>query len=192
MALPDLTGQNIQNTYQRVVQKDENGQLFDGTGSLIPLQIDGSDLIVSGAVRAQSYIVSESVTVVTSGSTVFGNSTDDTHRFTGSLNVSGSLSVDGVTTGDTNTYLRKSFVHKSNAITATTASFTAVTASAPTGLTATSENDFIFFLNGQYMEHDALKIHQAGATFQLHVDTDSIGYELEDDDEIMAMGKFNS
>ena len=42
------------------------------------------------------------------------------------------------------------------------------------------------------MEHDALKIHQAGSTFQVHVDTNSIGYELESDDEIMAWGKFNS
>ena len=106
MALPNFTDQKIQDTYQRVVQKGENGQLFDGTGSLIPLQIDGSDLIVSGAVRAQFYIVSESVTVVTSGSTVFGNSTDDTHRFTGSLNVSEHVTSDefkiniGVQTAD--------------------------------------------------------------------------------------------
>ena len=155
-----------------------------------------TDLQVKGDIFAENYVVSSSIVSMSvqqaCGSTRFGDTIDDTHQFTGSLNVSGSLSVDGVTTGDTNTYLRKSCVHKSNAITATTASFTAVTASAPTGLTATSENDFIFFLNGQYMEHDALKIHQAGATFQLHVDTDSIGYELEDDDEIMAMGKFNS
>lgn len=34
MALPDLTGQNIQDTYQRVLQTD-NGTLRDGTGSLI-------------------------------------------------------------------------------------------------------------------------------------------------------------
>ena len=33
MTLPNFTDQKIQDTYQRVVQKDENGQLFDGTGS---------------------------------------------------------------------------------------------------------------------------------------------------------------
>jgi len=128
-----------------------------------------------------------------SGSTIFGDTIDDTHQFTGSVNISGSLSVDGVTTGDTNSYLRKQFVKKASGITGTsTASFSAITASAPTGLTATNEQDFVFFLNGQYMEHDALKIYQAGSTFQLHVDTDSIGYELESDDEIIAQGKFNS
>ena len=34
MALPDLTGQNIQDTYQRVLQTD-NGAITDGTGSLL-------------------------------------------------------------------------------------------------------------------------------------------------------------
>ena len=47
--------------------------------------MSGNDVIVPGAVRAQSYIVSESVTVVTSGSTVFGNTSDDTHLFVGSV-----------------------------------------------------------------------------------------------------------
>ena len=41
MALPDLTGQNIQDTYQRVLQTD-NGTLRDGTGSLV------DELIVPG------------------------------------------------------------------------------------------------------------------------------------------------
>ena len=93
MAVNDFSNQNIQDTYQRVVQTDGT-DLADGTGSLLPIKFNGPDLIVSGAVRAQSYIVSESVTVVTSGSTVFGNSTDDTHRFTGSLNVSEHVASD--------------------------------------------------------------------------------------------------
>ena len=42
------------------------------------------------------------------------------------------------------------------------------------------------------MEHDAITIQQASSTFYLKVDTDSIGYELESDDEILAWGKFNS
>ena len=74
-----------------------------------------------------------------------------------------------------------------------TASFTAVTASAPDTLSSTNENDFLFFVNGQYMEHDALTIQQANATtFLLKVDNSSIGYDLETDDEIVALGKFNS
>ena len=89
--------------------------------------------------------------------------------------------------------MRKQFVKTSSSITGvSTASFTAVTASAPSGLSSTNENDFIFFINGQYMEHDALEVQQAGSNFLLKVNNSSIGYDLESDDEIIAIGKFNS
>jgi hypothetical protein len=99
-------------------------------------------------------------------------------------------------------YLRKCFVKKAASYTGSatfgdfsgfkTGSFNAITASAPTGFSATNENDFIFFLNGQYMEHDAITIKQSGSLFQVEVDTDSIGYVLEASDEILAWGKFDS
>jgi len=185
----------------------------------------GGDLIVSGTLTAQEIhteFVSASV-MFTSGSTKFGDTLDDTHIFTGSIALTGSLVINGysvneisndatladnsatalvtenavknytTTTVDAEqTYLRKSYVKTSTSISATTASFTAVTASAPVTMTGTTEDDFIFFINGQYMEHDALSIRQAGSTLQLHVDTGSIGYVLESDDEIFAYGKFNS
>jgi len=159
-------------------------------------QVD-TDWVVLGDITANNYIVSSSTTHMTtsfsSGNTRFGDTIDDRHEFTGSVNITGSLSVGGVTTGDTNSYLRKQFVKKANSITTpSTASFTAVTASAPNGITATSEQDFVFFINGQYMEHDALEIQQAGSTFKLLVNIDSIGYDLESDDEIIAWGKFNT
>ena len=99
MALPNFTDQKIQETYQRVLQTDGEN-IYNGTGSVLPLKIDGPDLIVSGAVRAQSYIVSESVKVVTSGSTIFGDSIDDTHIFTGSLNTTGSITTAGYISSD--------------------------------------------------------------------------------------------
>ena len=99
-------------------------------------------------------------------------------------------------------YLRKQFVKSAVSYTGSatfgdfagfkTGSFNATTASAPTGFTATTENDFIFFLNGQYMEHDAITIKQSGSLFQVQVDTDSIGYVLEASDEILAWGKFDA
>ena len=95
--------------------------------------------------------------------------------------------------GSFSTYLRKQYVKISTTlVNSATASFTAVTASAPGSMTSTTEHDFLFFINGQYMEHDALEIQQASTTFYLKVDTDGIGYELESDDEILAWGKFNS
>ena len=91
------------------------------------------------------------------------------------------------------TFLRKQFIKSSTSITApSTASFNAVTASAPSNLTSVSKNDFVFFINGQYMEHDAIDIEQNSTNFLLKVNNDSIGYDLETDDEILAIGKFNS
>ena len=90
-------------------------------------------------------------------------------------------------------YLRKNFVKVAAGISGSnTASFEAVTASAPTGMTSTSENDFIFFMNGQYMEHNAIEVEQNGTSFLLKVDVSGIGYNLESDDEIIAHGKFDS
>jgi hypothetical protein len=59
-------------------------------------------LTVSGNLTAQQFIVSSSVTFLTtsfsSGSTRFGDSSDDNHNFTGSVLMTGSLTV--VTTGN--------------------------------------------------------------------------------------------
>jgi len=201
---------------------------LDVTGSVTTtgnLTVNGTATI-TGILTAQEFhteFVSASI-IYTSGSTKFGDDTTDTHEFTGSLDVTGSLSVNSYNiteisndttladsstaalvtenatktyiddqTDDHQTYLRKQFVKTTSSITIpATASFTAVTASAPSSLTSTSENDFIFFINGQYMEHDAISIQQSASTLLLKVDNDSIGYDLETDDEILAIGKFNS
>jgi hypothetical protein len=101
MALNNLTGQNIQDTYQKVVQTDGTN-LADGTGSLLPISFNGNDVIISGSLTAHQYIVSSSVTNITiatlSGSTTFGNSTDDTHTFTGNITASGNISASGTIT----------------------------------------------------------------------------------------------
>ena len=198
------------------------------TGSLTTsgnVTVSGN-MTVLGTLTAQEFkttFVSSSI-LFESGSTKLGDTTNDTHERTGSLNVTGSWSLNGYeineisndsgltdqstttlvteaamagfTAGsvtDKQNYLRKSFYKSSNGILSTaTASFTAVTASAPAGFSDTNENDFLFFINGQYMEHDALTIQQSGSVFLLQVDTDGIGYELEADDEILSIGKFNS
>jgi len=60
--------------------------------------IDGN-LIIDGDITAQQYIINSTVTNVTmsfsSGSTIFGDSTDDTHLFTGSVTASGNISASG-------------------------------------------------------------------------------------------------
>ena len=184
---------------------------------------------INGTLFAKEFhtkVISSSI-IYQSGSTQFGDTLDDTHQFSGSVNITGSFTFNGTTiteiSNDTGlvdssqtalvtehavkayannvtasvaleqTYLRKNYYKVTNSISVpSTASFNAVTASAPATLSSTTENDFIFFINGQYMEHDAITIQQAGTNLLLKVDNASIGYNLETDDEIVALGKFNS
>ena len=57
MALPNLSGSNIQDTFQRVLQTD-NGTLRDGTGSLVTLTniTVSNDINASGIITATSFI----------------------------------------------------------------------------------------------------------------------------------------
>ena len=89
-------------------------------------------------------------------------------------------------------YLRKNFNKSALSISNNTSSFTAFSASAPDGITATNENDFLFFNNGQIMEHDALQVQQSGSNFLLIVDPSSLGYNLDSLDEIKAWGRFEA
>lgn len=157
-----------------------------------------------------------------SGSTQFGNSLDDIQNITGSASITGSLSVAGYSITEisndstlvdessvgvvteyatkqffaplfvNSTYLRKSFSHTGSLLNTNTASFTAITASAPDGFTATNEDDFIFFLNGMLMEQDALTVQQSGSNFLSKIDTSALGFTLNAADELVAFGKFNS
>lgn len=77
------------------------GTTVQVTGSL---NVNGAintvgNLTVQGNITAEQYIVSTSIYYVTqsynSGSHIFGNSLDDTHQFTGSVLITGSLSVSG-------------------------------------------------------------------------------------------------
>ena len=167
--------------------------------------------------------VTQSFTVFESGSTKFGDDVSDVHNVTGSLKTSGSFVLNGYSvneiSNDTNmadesttafvtenamkdyintemvgaTYVRKSFVHTGSYSAAATSSFTAVTASAPSGYTATSEEDFMFFVNGMLIEHDAMTMVQKTSTnLELRLDTSALGYSLESDDEVVGFGKFNS
>ena len=94
----DLTNKNIQDTFQNLLQRTgSDNRLYDLTGNEI------GDLKISGSLTAQQYVVSSSVTNITtqelSGSTTFGNSSDDTHLFTGNITASGNISSSGTIIG---------------------------------------------------------------------------------------------
>ena len=83
---------------------------FQSLGIHNTLFVSGN-IITSGSVVAEQYIVNSSVTNLTqsfsSGSTIFGDTTDDKHRFTGSIEITSSLltidSVGGVSGSLTST-----------------------------------------------------------------------------------------
>ena len=105
------------------------------------------DLTITGTLTANTYVVSSSVTYLTqsfsSGSTRFGDSSDDTHIFTGSVNISGSttlqtLSADVINATTINATVSGSIdqaTTASNAATASTVNFNG-------GLTTTSDVQF--------------------------------------------------
>ena len=169
--------------------------------------------------------VTGSNTIFKSGSSIFGDDTNDKQMMTGSFGVTGSLKLNGyqinelsndtsmtdgsstslptenavktylTSTGSISelTYLRKSFAHTGSITNSSTASFNAITASAPSGLTTTSEDDFMFFVNGMMIESDALTISQKSATnLELRLNTSGLGYSLESGDEVIGFGKFNN
>ena len=185
------------------------------TGSL---SVIGSITSGSGTFGSTSQTISHNT-----GSTIFGDSISQKQFFTGSLNTSGSFFLNqfdvNEISNDTNLtdesekalvtenvakehlaaikpdrdYLRKSSVHTGSFTNSSTSSFNAITASAPTNITPTSENDFMFFINGMLVENDALTIEQKSSTnLELRLDTESLGYSISAQDEVIGFGKFNS
>lgn len=96
-----LSHYELDNT-DHILTKQEDGRLgylsagiFATTGSnlFIGDQTINGDLNVNGNINV-STLVSASI-IYESGSTIFGNSSDDTHQMTGSVSVTGSLNVNG-------------------------------------------------------------------------------------------------
>lgn len=98
---PNLTGHTIYDdgvtTYKSSLQTLRQVLVDSGSHVFTGSQVINGNLIVSGSVTAQQYILSSSITNITtetiSGSSNFGNSFDDKHNFTGSVNITGSLSL---------------------------------------------------------------------------------------------------
>jgi hypothetical protein len=57
-------------------------------------------------------------------------------------------------------------------------------------LPPTSINNFTFYINGQYVPSNLITLTEGGGNVTLIFDTSSLGYTLESDDEVIAIGKF--
>jgi hypothetical protein len=73
----------------------------------------------------------------------------------------------------------------------TTATFTSTSfLPAPSFLPATSVDNFSFYINGQYIPNSLLTFIESGNNAVVTFNTEQIGYRLDLDDEIEAIGKF--
>ena len=98
------------------VGADDIFKITSGSDDLVTLSTSGGEtnFQINGNLVATQYIVSSSVTFMTqsfsSGSTIFGDSLDDTHLFTGSLFITGSTTF---TTMSNSSYNEIAYVSKS-------------------------------------------------------------------------------
>ena len=108
----DLTGQNIENTYQRILQTPDGNTFYDGTGSLVTLpSANTASLLVTASATLNVIQFTKgngdqfTVTVDTGSG---GGPSTPTFPYTGSAIISGSLIVTGSiysTVGLTASYL---------------------------------------------------------------------------------------
>ena len=76
-----------------------------------------------------------------------------------------------------------------------TAIFTGASLLQPTAgstLPPTSKDNFTFFINGQHVPTSLVTLVQNIGDITITINTASLGYELESDDEVTAIGKFSS
>lgn len=111
------------------------------------------------------------------------------------VSVTNVTNVDVIDT-ETIAYLNTSKTYKASVYSTTTNSATFVNAiikqpPAASGLPATSISDFKFFVNGVYVDAtNIVSFVQSGLNSVLTVNTSTLGYELDSQDEIIAVGKF--
>lgn len=87
-------------TYQHSLNDLRETLVDSGSHNFIGDQVINGNLNVIGSLIANEYILSSSITNIqiqnVSGSSVFGDTLNDTHQFTGSILVTGSINGDGI------------------------------------------------------------------------------------------------
>jgi len=110
----------------------------------------------------------------------------------GGTNVTINQTISNVATGDI-AYINTNKTEKADTITVNTAIFVgAAILQPPTGSTlpATTVNNFTFYINGQYVPSSLITLVEAGGNTTATFDVVGLGYSLETDDEVIAIGKW--
>jgi hypothetical protein len=90
-------------------------------------------------------------------------------------------------------YLSTNIQKPGTLVNSTTITFASGWLAAPTGLPTTSINNFSIFCNGTLIENAAIvSFTENGGITTLVIDSTQLGYSFNSNDEVIAIGKFNS
>jgi len=121
------------------------------------------------------------------------NATNTTSFIGGGTNVTINQNISNVATGDI-AYINTNKTLQANTVTiSTTAIFVGAAILQPSAgstLPATTVNNFVFYINGQYVPSSLVTLTEAGGNTTAVFDTAGLGYTLESDDEVIAIGKW--
>jgi hypothetical protein len=186
-------------SYSTAVEiSDNSNRMVKGTftiklfGYVIPDTIQ-KDLTAIKKYNSKSQVIIGLETV--NGLTEFVSSTNGKKQQINPIIVSGGGGGTGGGTIDpaTLTYLNTNIQKLGTFVNSTTITFNSGWLSPPAGLAATTVNDFSIFVNGQLIELAAIvSFTQSSGTTTLVIDSIELGFSFDSNDEVIAIGKFNS
>ena len=167
-----------------------NGYLIPDT---INKQLANEDLFYSPAQIVFGLETTSDLSTVDSTTQMAANNTVGSTSFVGDGNIIENITIEGAALADL-IYLNTNKVKKADVITIPNqALFTGAVVLQPDGaseLPATTINNFVFYINGQYVPSSFVSFVIDAFGVRVQFNTASIGYVLEADDEVIAIGKF--
>jgi hypothetical protein len=159
-------------------------------------QMANADMFYSPAQVVFGLETSNDLTAVDPALQMPANNTVGSTSFIGDGNLITNITISSAALGDL-TYLNTNKPLKANIVadTANQALFTGASLLQPPNgsqLPATTINNFIFYINGQYVPSSFVSFitDPTGAGIRVQFNATSIGFNLEADDEVVAVGKF--
>ena len=167
-----------------------NGYLVSDT---VNKQMANTDMFYSPAQIVFGLETTTDLTTTSPTTQMAANNTAGSTSFIGDGNIIENITVVGAALADL-TYLNTNSAKKADTITVPNqALFTGASLLQPDPaslLPATSKNSFIFYINGQYVPTAFVDFVSDAFGIRVQFNTTSIGYTLEADDEVIAIGKF--
>jgi hypothetical protein len=121
------------------------------------------------------------------------NASGATSFIGGGINITNNITTGGASSGDL-AYINTSITKIASSVTIpNTATFTGTSILQPpagSSLPATTVNNFVFYINGQYVPSSTVSLLENGGNVVATFNTSSIGYSLNLTDEVTAIGKF--